>query len=641
MNSVWKWAAAGGMAICLSGSVLLMHSIAEQQYSSRRVVALDYSNEQNYGAATANDSDGPATRADANSAAEPQYPLPAQNQSGVAQANYITPGSPGTMPCSYCPCPPIPYIPYSSQYAPYAPQNFPCSYAPCGNPYCGQPCPSCPWPCAPANPYCHQCVAEQRQPVHPAAFWMMGGGNQSVMMNGQPGPAGQNMQVDPNAPPKPADGGSSVAPPGEMMMSGGAGPGNCTTCGNGCNCNGNCACGNCGCDSCNCNSCDPQVWHALGDCCWLKQNSMSIYGWVDVGIMGNQRLTPDRFNGPLTFPDRRGEGELNQAYFVMERTIDKNNCGFALGGRVDFLYGTDYFYTTAAGLDGRTFGNTPRWDNNNFLYGAAMPQMYVEAAWDDIHIKLGHFYTIIGYESVPAIGNFFYSHSYVNQYGEPFTHTGILASQPLNDCWTWSAGIDDGWDTFDADDRANFLGGLTYTDKDWGSLAFAINTGGESIFGPGVGPFANRTIYSLVWSRTLNNCFTYVLQHDFGYQSLAPINLLGREWYGINQYLLYKFNNCWSAGARIEWFRDDDGYRVTGLRPGNAIQGASFPGNFFEYTLGLNYKPNANMTLRPEVRWDNYHGLPNQNQGVNVTLPFDGGTRSSQFTYGFDFVCQF
>jgi hypothetical protein len=26
---------------------------------------------------------------------------------------------------------------------------------------------------------------------------------------------------------------------------------------------------------------------------------------------------------------------------------------------------------------------------------------------------------------------------------------------------------------------------------------------------------------------------------------------------------------------------------------------------------------------------------------VLATLPFDGGTRSSQFTYGFDFVCQF
>jgi len=452
----------------------------------------------------------------------------------------------------------------------------------------------------------------------------------------KPGESG-NRSAPPGELKVPSNGATHV--PGEFIMDGG-GPENFGPGPNGCNCNGNCACGNCGCDGCCCNPCEPQVWHAL-DCCCLKQNRMSIYGWVDAGIIGNQRLTPDRFNGPLTFPDRRGEGELNQAYFVMERTIDKCNCGFDLGGRVDFLYGTDYFYTTAAGLDGRSFGNTPRWDNNDFLYGAAMPQVYVEAAWDDIRIKMGHFYTIIGYESVPAIANFFYSHAYTNQYGEPFTHTGILASQPLNDHWTWSAGIDDGWDTFNADDRANFLGGLTYSDKDWGSLAFAINTGGESIFGPGVGPFANRTMYSLVWSRTFNNCFTYVLQHDFGYQSLAPLDLLGREWYGVNQYLLYKINCCWSAGARIEWFRDDDGYRVTGLRPGNAIQGASFPGNFYEYTLGLNYKPNANLAIRPEVRWDNYHGLPNQNQGIAATLPFDGGTRSSQFTYGFDIVCQF
>ena len=146
MKSVWKWAAAGGMAICLSGSVLLMHSIAEQQYSSRRVVALDYSNEQNYGAATANDSDGPATRADANSAAEPQYPLPAQNQSGhrTGQLYYarftghdavlVLPVSADTVHSVFVAVRTV------------APQNFPCSYAPCGNPYCGQPCPSCPWP---------------------------------------------------------------------------------------------------------------------------------------------------------------------------------------------------------------------------------------------------------------------------------------------------------------------------------------------------------------------------------------------------------------------------------------------------------------------------------------------------------------
>ena len=52
------------------------------------------------------------------------------------------------------------------------------------------------------------------------------------------------------------------------------------------------------------------------------------------------------------------------------------------------------------------------------------------------------------------------------------------------------------------------------------------------------------------------------------------------EWYGINQYLFYKLNCCWTAGSRFEWFRDDDGFVVTGLRPGNPLVGNFFARQF-------------------------------------------------------------
>ena len=55
-----------------------------------------------------------------------------------------------------------------------------------------------------------------------------------------------------------------------------------------------------------------------------------------------------------------------------------------------------------------------------------MPQAYAEVGYNDLTVKVGHFYTIIGYEVVPAPDNFFYSHAYTMQYGEPFTHTGML-----------------------------------------------------------------------------------------------------------------------------------------------------------------------------------------------------------------------
>ena len=55
-------------------------------------------------------------------------------------------------------------------------------------------------------------------------------------------------------------------------------------------------------------------------------------------------------------------------------------------------------------------------------------------------MKLGHFYSILGYESVTAPDNFFYSHSYLFQYGEPFTFTGLLGTTKLGD-FTIQAGM--------------------------------------------------------------------------------------------------------------------------------------------------------------------------------------------------------
>jgi hypothetical protein len=361
---------------------------------------------------------------------------------------------------------------------------------------------------------------------------------------------------------------------------------------------------------------------------------------VDGGIEGNVNDPVHHYNGITTFPDR-DDGQFNQLYVAMERTAPDKNCGWFVGGRVDLLYGSDYFFTTAAGLDGTPQGNVPRWGQNNFQYGLAMPQLYAETDWDDLKVKWGHFYTIIGYEVVPSTGNFFYSHSFTMQYGEPFTHTGILASKPWCEYWTWYAGITSGWNEFDLTGGPQFLGGITYTDKDYGSLAFGIVTGDDSTVNlPGIGPNENRTMYSIVWTRNLSSRWTYVLQHDLGVQQGAVTANGTREadWYGINQYLFYKINCCWTAGIRAEWFHDQDGFVVTGLRPGNPVAGDFFPNSdFYEVTIGLNWKPNANVDIRPEARWDWYHGPG----AANGDFPFGDANRKDQALLGVDAIVQF
>jgi len=355
---------------------------------------------------------------------------------------------------------------------------------------------------------------------------------------------------------------------------------------------------------------------------------LDIHGWVAAGVAFNARKTTAKFNGPVTFNDRRDEVMLNQLYTVIERRMD-SECCFDVGGRVDLLFGTDYVFTQTAGLETNS-DFSPRWNSNRF-YGLAMPQMYLEAGYGDLAIKVGHFYTIIGYEVVTAPDNFFYSHAYTMQYGEPFTHTGVLATWSHCDNWTFTGGVVDGWDKFDpVISRAAFLGGAAYTpDHEQYSIAFAIVSGDEDGAAPPI--VGNRTTYSIVFSRDVTERLHYVIQHDHGIQSLG--GGATEEWYGINQYLFYTINDCWKAGLRVEWFRDDDGVRVASVRPGNNTTPGGHSGNFYEITAGLKWTPTANLTVRPEVRWDWF-------SGENATTgPMDG--RSSQFTSAVDVILTF
>jgi len=361
---------------------------------------------------------------------------------------------------------------------------------------------------------------------------------------------------------------------------------------------------------------------------------LTVGGWIDQGITYNADSPTDRFNGPVTFNDRDREYQMNQVDLFVEREADTGGYGWDIGGRFDVLYGTDGRFTVANGLE-------DNWNDRRF-YWLSVPQAYVDVAVNDLNVRLGHFYTIIGYEVVPAPQNFFYSHAYTMQYGEPFTHTGVLASLPLGDQLTASAGVHRGWDNWeDNNEEMNFLGGLNWTSHDGRtSAAFAIDTGAYDDAG-----LYNRTMYSVVLTRQINDRLVYVIQHDYGFDNNGSVvERQGvqhdAEWYGINQYLFYEVDSRLSLGMRVEWFRDDDGTRVGGLGAPNGWTGGpdlaanqiGFAGDFFAITGGLNWKPYDNLVVRPEVRWDWYNG-PRSAAGE---LPYDSGEKDSQFTLAAD-----
>jgi hypothetical protein len=413
---------------------------------------------------------------------------------------------------------------------------------------------------------------------------------------------------------------------------------------------------------------------------FLTERGIKTYGWIDTGIGANNWASP--FNGPITFNDRNWQGQMNQLYLVNEKLVDTTN-GLDWGGRVDLLYGTDYIYTTARGFDGflanqangSSIYGAPSWASSKD-YGLAMPQLYGELGYGDHVVRAGHFYTIIGYEVVPAIGNFFYTHAYTMQYGEPFTHTGILDTWTPNDQLTVYAGITNGWDNFsdpinsqgivnpgyiNANSNAAFLGGVSFKNSDQ-TQAFTstVSSGNEPVafIGAPVN-VGNRSIWSNVYTNELSDKVTYVFQNDNGWQFNANTGLQNQgqmaglaQWYGINQYLFYTVSDTLVAGMRFEWFRDNNGYRVFApIRNGwvNGPTSGGFQGNFFQATWGLNWKPTRNWIIRPELRYDWYSPDDVAGAKANGRLPFgpnfgrisNGGTEFGQFYGGCDAIWQF
>ncbi|TWU65305.1 hypothetical protein V7x_08510 [Crateriforma conspicua] len=342
-----------------------------------------------------------------------------------------------------------------------------------------------------------------------------------------------------------------------------------------------------------------------------EYEGVSIGGWVQMGY--HTAALP-------LFNSRPDEYQLHQAWLYAEKAIDTSN-GFDIGGRIDYVYGTDSQDTQAFGISNNHWDND--WDNGTD-YGHAMPQLYVEAGYGDLSVKAGHFYTIIGWEVVTAPDNFFYSHAYTMYNSEPFTHTGALATYNVGDHVSVMGGYVFGWDSGFEDNGDAFLGGVSVGLTDSLTVTYAT-VGGR--FGDGninrvvdgvVGRGENGYMHSIVADYAVSDNLQYIFQSDL----LDTEDIDGatvRDTFGINQYLIYTLSDCWAVGTRFEWYQADAGVFNT-------------DNDIYALTSGVNYKPHANVLVRPEIRWDWVDGDP-----TDILENSD----DDQFTFGIDTIFLF
>jgi hypothetical protein len=380
-------------------------------------------------------------------------------------------------------------------------------------------------------------------------------------------------------------------------------PGTCDPCGgkDGKGCGKGCGCG--GGLACMCEGDPWTVWSVIAPCA-EERRGLTAGGWFQIGYH-TEGANGDG-TGTGMFNDYPNIVQLQQAWVWMEKAIDPDRCHpWDWGFRMDYVYGTDGQNTQAFG--GRPLDWDNSWDNGGF-YGSAIPQLYFTVAYNDLSVKMGHFYTICGYEVVPATGNFFYSHAFTMVNAEPFTHTGILAEYAVNDSITVWGGYTAGWDTgFSRNYGDIFLGG--FSAQLFENITF-IYTTTMGNFGFGLrGSDDSAYSHSIVVDVALTDKLNYVFQSDYVDNDLLfPGAGVDKAW-GINQYLLYWFNDCIGAGARVEYFDDE-----------------RFGGEVWATTLGVNIKPHANVIFRPEVRfedWDPATGRQNSTLfGMDMIFTF-------------------
>lgn len=376
-------------------------------------------------------------------------------------------------------------------------------------------------------------------------------------------------------------------------------------------------------------------------------DTIKFSGHIEAGITFNADDPKNGLNFGHLFTDRSNSPLLNQALLTLERDVDPKATGYDFGFKLQGMYGSDARYTHFLGELDKVFRDRNQVDIVEANVSAHLPLLTAGG----IDAKVGQYPTPIGAEVIDATGNFFYSHSYIFNFGIPLKHTGFYTTTHVTDMIDVWLGADSGVNTSlgNPGDNNDAWSGL-------GGIGLNLMGGNLTILGLAhIGPENPRTvpqhnstarqIYDVVAIWKVNDKLT----------STTEVNYIRDDFFhataeGVATYLSYTINDNWSVGGRAEVFRDDQGFFVAAFPSAtdfvNVEQGLpsrAFSGGkttYGELTFGVNFKPAGvpkmfdGFVIRPEIRWD-------QALATSTTKPFNSLTSDHQFTFAADFILPF
>ena len=366
-----------------------------------------------------------------------------------------------------------------------------------------------------------------------------------------------------------------------------------------------------------------------------------ISGWVESGVTFNPDSPLSNQNFGRLFDDRANEPLLNQVVINFERALVPQPGQFDWGFKLQFMYGSDARFIHSLGLFDRTTHEILQPDVVEAYLNLHFP-VITEGGLD---LKLGKFVTLEGAETIDPRATFFYSHTYIFNFGIPFNHTGALATFHATKLLDLYAGITRGVNASvdDNNDSPAFHGGIGLNLLEGKLTALA-----STHIGPET-PSDNRH------NRYLND-ITITAKPTKNFIAITDLNYIYDEaadatGYGVAQYFIYTINDVFSIGMRGEIWRDADAFYVAsfaenddaldGLRGGLVTLDPRTVGGgkttYGAVTLGVNIKPpvpkpTAGLVIRPELRFD---------RALNGTRPFNDSSDRNQFTASIDVIITF
>jgi len=244
--------------------------------------------------------------------------------------------------------------------------------------------------------------------------------------------------------------------------------------------------------------------------------------------------------------------------------------------------------------DAFPFRNTAKFDLQEAYVSGTAP------VGSGLTLKVGKWVTLLGYEVIESPNNLNFSRSFLFEFAIPLTHVGALASYPVTDWLSVSAGPVVGWDVAnDNNDKLSYTGQVAVTPlKD-------LTTNLQWITGPE--QFNNgerRTVLDLVVNYTGFKNLTLGLNYDYGWEddeaslvSSGTRRDRDASWWGWAAYAAYDWTEALRTALRLEYFQDAEGIRTLAIAAGSRV-------SLYEVTATIQHKIWKGLVGRLEYRHD-------------------------------------